>query len=201
MTINKNNTTMGTNKNCIQLDATRKMKIKLDPNGNILYINHYFTEVTGFKAHELILQEFSKILSEDMPAFAQNKILDIALENDKNYFIIKGITKDGNCYWGFVRSVQEYNEDNTLKDILLEIKMLPLSAIDKVSNLYDILREINNNAGMVAAEKYFDGYLEDRNLDLKSYILAITETNEKKIDKYFAIDVDAQPVKKKKGWF
>jgi len=202
MTLNKNNTIMRNVKNCIQLDATKKMKIKLDSGGNILYVNSYFTEVTNLKVHELILQDFNKILDEDMPAFAIKKIMDIIAEQPKSYFIIKGKTKDdNNCFWGFVRATHELNEDHEIKSYLLEIKMLPFSAIEKISHLYEILKEIGNNAGMEAAEKYLNGYLEDRHMDIESYIFNITETNEKKVEKYFEIDVDATPVKKKKGWF
>ena len=201
MTLNKNNTIMRNVKNCIQLDATRKMKIKLDPAGNILYVNSYFTEVTNLKVHELILQDFNKILDEDMPAFTIKKIMSNLSEKPKSYFILKGKTKDNNCFWGYVRATQEFKDNGELKGYLLEIKMLPFAAIEKIGHLYEILKEIGNNAGLAAAEKYLDGYLEDRNMDLDSFIFNITGTNEKKVEKYFEIDVDAEPVKKKKSWF
>jgi len=199
MTIN--NLTMKSSKNCIQLNAAKKMKIKLDTNGKIMYVNNYFTEVTNFKVHELILKEFINLLSEDMPKFAQEYVLDFAQEYPVGYFIIKGNVKGGDCYWGVARISQELNEMNEVKGYLLEIKMLPSTTIDKIDKLYEVLKEIENNAGMKAAEKYFNGYLEEKGYTLNDFVLNVTEINEKQAGKYFEIDEDAKPKKKKKGWF
>ncbi len=191
---------MKASKNCIQLNAAKKMKIKLDVNGKIMYVNNYFTEVTNYKVHELILKEFNILLSEDMPKFAQEYVLDIAEENPQNYFIIKGNTKNGDCFWGFVRISQELNDSGEIKGYLLEIKMLPTATIEKISKLYEVLKEIENNAGTKAAEKYFNGYLEEKGYSLSDFVMSVTDVNKKQASKYFEIDEDAQP-KKKKGWF
>jgi PAS domain S-box-containing protein len=192
---------MGNSKDCINLDLTRKAKIKIDLNGKVLYVNNYFSEVTGFKIHEIILKELEDLLHSDMPKMAKRKVLSLGKENRVSYFIFKGKTADNNCYWSFVKMTQEFNEYSELKGYLLEIKMLPIGTIEKIDKLYDILREIENNAGIDAADKYLEGYLEEKNYSFNDFILALTEVDAKKIEKYFEIDEDAQPKKKKKGWF
>jgi PAS domain S-box-containing protein len=192
---------MGISKDCINLDLAKKAKIKIDLTGKILYVNNYFSQVTGFKIHEIILKDLEEIMHPDMPKMAKRRILNLGDAEKINYFIVKGKTADNGCYWGFVKMTREYNEYNEVKGYLFEVKMLPIGTIEKIDKLYDILREIENNAGIDAADKYLDGYLEEKNYSFNDFILAITEVDYKKIEKYFEIDEDAQPKKKKKGWF
>ncbi len=195
-----NNINMGLSKECKQLDPGKKMKIKIDTNGNVLYVNNYFTEVTNLKITDVILKDLSTLFDSDMPKMAGKLILD-ELQNNNSYLIFKGRTNDNGCYWGFVKSSVEYNNFNEVKGYLLEIKMLPFKAISKIEKLYDILKEIENNAGVSAAEKYFYGFIEDKGMSVDNFIFNIAEVSEKQAEKYFDIDEDAPTKKKKRSWF
>jgi hypothetical protein len=198
MTIN--NANMGISRECIQLNPGKKMKIKVNTDGNILYVNNYFTELTKLSISEVILKDLSVIFDYDMPKIA-GKLIFENIQKNNVYLIIKGRIKDNTCYWGFVKSTIEYNEYNEVKAYVLEVKMLPTKAISKMDKLYDILKEIENNAGVSAAEKYLKGYIEDKGLTIENFILNVTEVNEKDAEKYFEIDEDAPIKKKKRSWF
>jgi hypothetical protein len=195
-----NNANMGISRECIQLDPGKKMKIKVNTDGNILYVNNYFTELTKLSISEVILKDLSVIFDYDMPKIA-GKLIFENIQKNNVYLIIKGRIKDNTCYWGFVKSTIEYNEYNEVKAYVLEVKMLPTKAISKMDKLYDILKEIENNAGVSAAEKYLKGYIEDKGLTIENFILNVTEVNEKDAEKYFEIDEDAPIKKKKRSWF
>jgi hypothetical protein len=195
-----NNANMGISRECIQLDPGKKMKIKVNTDGNILYVNNYFTELTKLSISEVILKDLSVIFDYDMPKIA-GKLIFENIQKNNVYLIIKGRIKDNTCYWGFVKSTIEYNEYNEVKAYVLEVKMLPTKAISKMDKLYDILKEIENNAGVSAAEKYLKGYIEDKGLTIENFILNVTEVNEKDAEKYFEIDEDAPVKKKKRSWF
>jgi len=195
-----NNINMGISKECKQLDPGKKMKIKVDTNGNVLYVNNYFTEITNLKITDVILKDLSTLFDSDMPKMAGKLVLD-ELQNNNSYLIFKGRTNDNGCYWGFLRTTVEYNNFNEVKGYLLEVKMLPFNAIAKIEKLYDILREIENNAGVSAAEKYFYGYIEDKGMTVDNFIFNIAEVNQKQAEKYFDIDVDSPAKKKKRSWF
>jgi len=191
---------MGKDKICINLDVTKKMKLKIDKKGLILYANNYFSIVTKYQIHEIILKDMENILHDEMPDIAKQILLDYGKIEPINYFIIKGKTKDNDCYWGFVKMNQDLDEYNEVKSYSLEIKLLPNPAISKIEKLFEILREIEKNAGKKTAQKYLEGYLEEKNLSFKDYIFDVTEINEKKAEKYFEIDEDSL-IKKKKAWF
>jgi hypothetical protein len=195
-----NNANMGISRECIQLNPGKKMKIKVNADGNILYVNNYFTELTKLSISEVILKDLSVIFDYDMPKIA-GKLIFENIQKNNVYLIIKGRIKDNTCYWGFVKSTIEYNEYNEVKAYVLEVKMLPTKAISKMDKLYDILKEIENNAGVSAAEKYLKGYIEDKGLTIENFILNVTEVNEKDAEKYFEIDEDAPVKKKKRSWF
>jgi len=196
------NNIMKQSKDCNQLDLAKKLKIKVDDLGRILYINSYFTKVTQFKVSELILKDFNTILDPTMPKMLKDYLKDLSFDSDILYFIYKGRVKDGTCYWSFVKVTPNFNEHNELSGFLLEGKMLPLVAIERIEKLFNVLLEIENNAGIEAAKKYFEGFIEEKGLSFNEFILAITEVNEKKALKYFEIDEDAiAPKKKKRSWF
>ncbi len=200
MTLNYD--TMAQKKNCIQLDVAKKIKIKIDDKFRILYVNDYFTNVSGFKVSEIILKNFDTILDPSMPKITLDLLEKTAEELPKFYAILKGKTKDGGCYWSFVRVTQRFNQDREFSGYLLEGKLLPTVAISKIEKMYSVLTEIENNAGKEAALKYFNGFLEEKGVNFNEFVLAIAEVNEKKAEKYFEIDEDAiAPKKKKRGWF
>jgi len=197
MTTNNN---MKNLKTCIQLDPNRKIRIKLDVNANILFVNNYFSEITKFKVSEIILKDFTSILDEEMPKIAAKVILDGLNKNKKSYQILKIKAKDSECFWSLVRGTQEFDNESYLKGFLLEGKMLPSTAIERINKLHEVINEIEKNVGDKAAEKYLNGYLEEKNVSFNELILKMCEIDDKKADKYFEIDED-KVVKKKKGWF
>ena len=188
---------------CIQLDVDRKIKVKLDTSGKILYVNNYFTEFTGFSVSEVILKDFERLLDPSMPKLTVEKLKDLSKQYDSFHFIFKGAMKGDSCYWGFVRVNKTIDkETGEYKGLLIEIKMLPTGAITKTEKMFDILNEIEKNAGLDAALKYFNGYLEERNVDFEEYILSLVDIDAKKANAYFEIDVDKViKKKKKKSWF
>ena len=199
MTLNYNK--MKENKNCIQLNVEKKAKLKVDKDKKILYANDYFLNVTGYAIHEIILNDLDRILHSEMPLSIQQMLFEWEDDSSEKYSVIKGKTKDFDCFWGLLRINKRFNEEDELIGYLLEIKLLPNPAVSKIEKLFEVLREIEKNASVSAAQKYLKGYLEEKNLSFKDFIFNITEINEKKAEKYFSIDEDAKPKKKKKSWF
>jgi PAS domain S-box-containing protein len=191
---------MANNKTCIPLDLSRKFKFKVDLDGKIQYFNKYFSEFTGYSIAELILKDFSNLFDEDMPKSSFDLLLQELEENPKSYFVYKGKTKNGNCYWGLLRSTQRVS-GNELKGYDLEVKLLPQTSVNTFENLYSIVNEIEKNVGTKAGLKYLEGFLEEKNISFKDFVLQANDINEKKADKYFSIDVDDNEKKKKKSWF
>ncbi len=195
-----NNIIMDKSKDCKQLDPQRKLKIRIDHKGRIMFINNYFTEFTGYKVHELILKDFSILFDNDTPKMTLDKLLEIIDLTPTAYFIYKGKTSTGDCYWGILRSTQRIS-NNEIDGYNLDVKMLPPVSVSKIERLFDIIREIENNAGLEAANKYFEGYLEEKGLSFNDFIFDVTEINDKKAEQYFSIDIDDVKKTKKKGWF
>jgi len=197
-----NNQVMKQNRECQQLDIAKKIKIKIDDKNRILYVNDYFTNITGYKVSDIILKELDTILDASMPKMTINKLEEIENQFEHSYFIFKGRTKDGDCYWSFSKITQRFNAQNEFEGYLIEGKTAPAAAVQKINKLYTVLKEIEDNAGIDAAVKYFNGFIEEKGMNFNEFILALAQVNEKKAEKYFEIDEDAlAPKKKKRGWF
>ena len=193
---------MKNDKDCLKLDLAKKIKIKIDDKFRILYVNDYFSSISNFKVSEIILKDLYAILDTSMPKITLDLLEKSADEFPKFYAVLKGKIKDGGCFWSFVRVSQRFNQNNEFSGFLIEGKLLPAVAIQKIEKLFNILSEIENNAGKDAALKYFNGFLEEKGVNFNEFILAIAEVNEKKAEKYFEIDEDAiAPKKKRRGWF
>jgi len=193
-----NNTNMKKQAECIQLDPQRKFKIKLDNMGMILYVNNYFTELTGFKIHDLILKDFENILSSDSQSFVIDNMKRMILKDkSENFIVIKGLINNSDaCYYSLVRVTYLPENDS----YLLEGKMLPASGIKTFEKLFYVLKEIKANAGSQAVVKYLEGLLEEKGFTFKEFVFDIVGVNDKTVKKYFELDVDKAKVKKK-SWF
>ncbi len=193
---------MKQNRKCKRLDVARKLKVKIDTNNKIIYANQYFNEVAGFKISDIILKDLAYIVDPSMPKILLDKLEELEQNHELFYYIYKGLTKDGDCYWSFAKITSRYNEEGENIGWLIEGKMLPDVAISKIVKLFEVLKEIENNAGTEAAKKYFEGFIEEKNLNFNEFILAVTGVTEKKALQYVDIDEDeAATKKKKKGWF
>ncbi len=199
MTLNYN--IMTKKKTCLHLDVAKKIKIKIDEDFRIQYVNNYFTEISGFKVSEIILQRLESIFDTSMPKITLDLFNESTNNYSKFYFIIKGKIKNNNCYWSFIRVTQRFDNNNEFTGYLLEGKLLPTATVQKIEKMFAILTEIENNAGKEAAMKYLNGYLEEKNMNFNEFVLAIAEVNEKKAEKYFEIDEDTAIKKKKRSWF
>jgi hypothetical protein len=196
MTQNPNK--MKNSKKCFPLDIEKKMKISIDTNGKIIFLNDYFLEFTDYNISELVLKDITEIMDEEMPISIQNKLLELTDQYDEFYFIIKGQTKNNTCYWGFTKVTPRVNQSNVLSGHIIEVKTLPSVAIENTKKLFEILKEIENNAGIEAANKYLEGWLEEKHLDFYNFILKMVQVNEKNANKYFELGNQS---KKKKSWF
>ena len=174
-------------KKCIHLDLNDKLIIRTTPDFKIYFVNDNFTHITGINAEQALLKNLTEILPFSMADLFHDVVKENIKENEPSYYILKGKTKHGDCYWGLMRITPFYSKLNGEKRYLFEIKMLPHNAEEESEKIYDVIEKVYLNAGHDFAKKYFEGYLEDQNTDYEGFIFKTLGTNKKKIKKYFEI--------------
>jgi len=173
--------------NCRQLNVTDKLVIRTHPDFRIYYVNDDFVKTTGIDADEALLKELTEILPYSMPDLFKEIIQQNVKDDERSYYIIKGKTKEGDCYWGLMRLTPFTSKLNGEKRFLVEVKMLPNNAVEEAAQVFSTIEKVHENAGKDFAMKYFEGYLEDRNVNFDEYIFKTLGVSKKKIDKYFEL--------------
>jgi len=183
--------------NLFQLDPKRKIKVKLDRDHRIMYVNKYFGEVTQYKLHEVLTEDFFELIFDTSESIV--KLIKSKVNKDGgSFFIMRGKNRNGSrTFWGIGRS---YIVDNILN---IEIKMISDLSIEKISELFQNLFEIERNTNIQVADLYLEGFLEEIGMDYSDFSLRVAGISESKAEKYFHIDIDDNEFRKKRKrfWF
>ncbi len=154
-------------------------EVRLEPGQDIIskysadllleYINEYFEEFSGFKIHDELGNSFDSVKHYDMPQTILN-IIDQHIVDKKNInLIIKNEIKDGRFYWFLTDFKFKINEDESLNSMVFYRKSPSRIAIPVLDNLYKKLIDIEKHVSMEVAEKYLEGFLEEKKMSFKEY--------------------------------
>jgi PAS domain S-box-containing protein len=155
----------------IRLDPLRYIVSKTDASGVIEYGNDYFVEISGYKEYELINRPHNIIRHPDMPRTIFKLMWDRLKNNQQIFAFVKNLAKDGRYYWVITEFTSKINPlNNQPVRYTAYRKAAPRKALPEIEKLYATLREIEQQQGMEAAEKYLEGYLEERGLSYDEYI-------------------------------
>ncbi len=160
----------------IILDPKRYIVSKTDEKGVIEYGNDYFVEISGYKEAELIDRPHNIIRHPDMPKVVFKMLWDRISKRENMVSLVKNMAKDGRYYW-VLADVEPKIDPTTSKIIGYTAyrKAAPRKAIEAIEPIYKKLKEIEEKSGMEAAEKYFKGYLEDKNMTYDQFINTLIE--------------------------
>jgi hypothetical protein len=82
------------------------------------------------------------------------------LDNNKSVnAVLKIKTDDGNSYW----TVNQFSPSNKNRSkFIVKTELTTKYCIDKTQKLYNVLCKIENHVSDIYADKYLDGYLEEK---------------------------------------
>ncbi|ATA91523.1 histidine kinase [Capnocytophaga canimorsus] len=152
-------------------DKTKTLISKTDKFGNIEYANDAFIEVSSYEDFELMSQPHSIIRHPDMPRVIF-KILWDNLKAKKNFHaIIKNMAKTGRYYWVITNFEIKKDEADNIIGYVGYRKSVAESVIrEHIEPLYKRLLKIEEVNGLDASEKYFLGYLEEKETSYYQFI-------------------------------
>lgn len=151
----------------IKLEKNRYLVSETDAKGVITYCNDYFTEISGYSRAELLGHQHNIIRHPDMPRVVF-KLLWERIKSGKNInALVKNLAKDGKYYWIFTEFKTRVDLDtNTVIGYTAHRKTISEDAVEIISSLYSDLREIEEQEGMEAAEKYLNEFLQEKGEDI-----------------------------------
>ncbi len=176
------------------LNPDTTLVCKLSKDGIIRYINPEYTMITGYTENEIIGQPHTILQDPRLPQVIQNKVWD-AIYSDKNnqtYFISKNYTKNGEFFWT-VADIHTRFDDKKPTAIFIRRKFLPLELRVEFEDLFRILYEIETQGGgLKVSEKYYEGWLEDRDATSMSEYIVKRFGGKEKLEKYMNAEVSLE---------
>jgi len=153
---------------------------RTDIDGNILYYNHTFVKISGYKKSELLYAPHSILRHPDMPKAIFYIIWQTLLSGRSTHAIIKNFTKDGNYYWLLIEFIVQKDNQNSIVSFLSHGKQAPQYAVDIIEPIYKDLLEIEKKHNMEKSIKYLSSFLNKNNYaTYNDYICKILKRKQK----------------------
>ena len=182
----------------ISLDPSKTIMSKTDARGVIEYANDYFMEISGYEEYELMGQPHSIIRHPEMPQVIFKLLWERLNEGKNIHAFVKNLAKDGRYYWVLTNFETKYNEEGIITSHYARRKAAPNNAIYTVEKLYKTLKAIELRQDVKTAENYFNGLLEEKQMNYDSFILSILGIDEKTMVSYFTEQKENTPTTSKK---
>lgn len=109
-----------------------------DLEGNIVYVNRSFCELSGYNKEELIGQKHSMFKHPDMPSAIFKEMWETITEDKEWSGLIKNVRKNGTYYWAHTFIKPSYKNNEKVGYIAVRNSAAPMS-IEEAIKKYKIL--------------------------------------------------------------
>ncbi len=155
----------------IKVSSSAVLMCKINKDSVIEYINHSFSEVSGYEEFEIIGESMDKLRHPDMPKVIY-ELLKERFENLEPIRLInKVLAKDGRFFWLISDYESKVSETTDVVAHYGHCFAAPSFAIHKVEALYKILYNIEQKShNTETSKRYLVGFLEERNMTYNQFI-------------------------------
>jgi len=154
----------------IKLNPKKYIVSKTDIDGNIIYANDYFTEISGYSESELIGSPHNILRHPDMPKVIF-KLMWNSIQNSKNIkAVVKNLAKDGRHYWIITDFDIQKDSSGNIQNYIAYRQVASKNIIKDIEPLYKKLLDIESKYGYSESEKYLTEFLERRDMSYSQFI-------------------------------
>ncbi|MBP3206825.1 MAG: PAS domain-containing protein [Campylobacter sp.] len=170
----------------IKINPTKYIVSRTDPQGVILFANHYFCEICGYSHDELVGQPHNIIRHPDMPKIVFKLMWDTINQGKDFCGIVKNLAKDGRYYWVMTQFMPKIDEmSGKIISHTAYRKAPPRKAIEEVEPLYEKLLAAEEAGGMEESEAVLKDFLHQRGESYNDFIDEITGRHTPAIKLFF----------------
>jgi len=156
------------------LDTEHFIVSKTDLNGNIIYVNRYFLQVSGYTESELIGQPHNIIRHPDMPKTTFKLLWEHLKAKDEFWGYVKNLSKDGGYYWVFAHITLSYHpETHEIIGYHSDRRAPDKDKIKKIIPLYQQLKQIEDTQSIEAAETHLNQLLAKKEMTYEDFIFSL----------------------------
>jgi len=148
---------------------------KTDIDGNIIFVNQNFCDITGYKCEELIGESHSVIRHPDMPKAIFYMMWKSLLAGMEISAIIKNVAKSGKYYWVISDFSMQRDRYGKLETFSSFTRYAPTHASEAMQELYDEMSYAERKSGIEGSLGYLENFLEEKNLSYNEYLEALVK--------------------------
>ena len=178
----------------IILDPNKIIMSKTDKNGIFEFANEYFMEVTGYQEYELMGKSMFCVQHPEMPEVLFKMMWEKLLKQENFQLVVKNLAKSGKYYWSVTNFTFKTDDQNEIVAIYSKRKAATRDSVSYFDKLYKTLAAIEKTSGIMAAEKFAEGYLEERDMNYFSELTAQFYDQKTADDSFNKTPVDIETV-------
>jgi PAS domain S-box-containing protein len=143
---------------------------KADEEGRITYVNPIFVKISGYTHASLLEKPHAILRHPDMPKVVFKYLWKNLKEGKDVVTFVKNLCADGGYYWVLATVKMAKNPDGSFRNYMSTRKAITENAKKQISAFYASLLKIEKSEGEEAAEKAFNDFLSEKNIeDAKSF--------------------------------
>jgi len=143
---------------------------KTDVQGNILFINKNFCEISGYSEDELIGAPHNVVRHPDMPQAIFFLIWSSLLAGREVSGVVKNLAKSGEYYWVISDFSVKRDETGEIKSFTAFRRAAPNQVIESIEELYETMLSIEKKHGIEKSLAYLEAFLEEQQLTYDEFL-------------------------------
>jgi PAS domain S-box-containing protein len=143
---------------------------KTDTQGNILFINKNFCEISGYTEQELIGSPHNVMRHPDMPQSIFFLVWSSLLAGKEVSGVVKNLAKSGEYYWVIADFSIKRDEQGQIKSFTSFRRAVPNQVIEEIEELYATMLSIEKKHGIEGSLAYLESFLEEHELTYDEFL-------------------------------
>lgn len=148
---------------------------KTDVDGNILFVNKNFCDITGYGYEELMGQPHNILRHPQMPKAIFYMLWKSLLAGMEVSAIVKNVAKSGKFYWVIADFSMQRDEHGKLASFSSLKRVAPKYVSERIEELYEGMIAAERKGGMEASLRFLEIFLEERQMNYGEYLDDVVE--------------------------
>jgi len=155
----------------ISVNPSTNLLCKINAEGIIEYVNHAFSEISGYDEFEIIGESMDVLRHPDMPDLIYEILKERLEKKEPIQLLNKMLAKDGRYFWLLSNFETKVDDNEKIIAHFSHSVAAPSYTVHKINSLYKILSKIESRTGGTEVSKrYLIGFLEERNLSYNQFV-------------------------------
>jgi PAS domain S-box-containing protein len=154
----------------IEFSKKKFIVSKTDIEGNILFVNKNFCEVSGYTELELQGTSHSILRHPDMPQAIFYMMWKSLLAGMEISAVVKNLAKSGKYYWVISDFSMQRDNHGKLESFSSFNRIAPDYVSETMESLYTLMLLVERKEGIEGSLRYLESYLEEKNMGYNEFL-------------------------------